>query len=277
MSSNGHTNGAADGSVELAPVRVHVSAPEEQQQTQTQTQTDAATHGNDNGAAAGTLDVPTPGLKHALSSRTSSAVALPTLQDYISYIEMLYSDKCWRDAPSVPLTYDKLSYHLPLPADDTENPSVGKAFFDMFRKQATSDLAVFDDLTGHIPAGRMTLVLAPPGAGKSQFLKTLGGHMRHNKLVTGELLYDGLSADEQLKGGMYTEKLCALVAQGDVHMATYTIRETMQFALDNSGAAHRRAVRSVEPRPAAAGRPQAQGRPAAQRARHARVLGDHRR
>ena len=93
---------------------------------------------------------------------------------------------------------------------------------------------MFDDLTGHIPAGRMTLVLAPPGAGKSQFLKTLGGHMRHNKLVTGELLYDGLLADEQLKGGMYTEKLCALVAQGDVHMATYTVRETMQFALDNS-------------------------------------------
>ena len=116
----------------------------------------------------------------------------------------------------------------------TNNSSVSGACLDLFRKPATSDLAVFDDLTGHIPAGRMTLVLAPPGAGKSQFLKTLGGHMRHNKLVTGELLYDGLSADEQLKGGMYTEKLCALVAQGDVHMATYTVRETMQFALDNS-------------------------------------------
>ncbi len=70
--------------------------------------------------------------------------------------------------------------------------------------------------------------------GKSAFLKALGGHLRANPNVTGELLYDGLSSAEQLSGGMFTEKLCALVAQGDVHMANLTIRETMQFALDNS-------------------------------------------
>ena len=80
----------------------------------------------------------------------------------------------------------------------------------------------------------MTLVLAPPGAGKSQFLKALGGHMRHDPLVRGDLLYAGLASAEHLRTGVYTEKLCALVAQGDVHMANLTVRETMQFALDNS-------------------------------------------
>jgi len=59
--------------------------------------------------------------------------------------------------------------------------------------------------------------------------------MRHNKSVTGELLYDGLSGAEQHAAhGVFTEKLCALVAQGDVHMANLTVRETLQFALDNA-------------------------------------------
>jgi len=172
--------------------------------------------------------------KKLAATLSSTGQALPTLQDYISYVRMLYSDKCWRDAPSVDITYDNLSYILDLPVDDVTNPSIDKAFLDMFRPKKTTKFDVFSDLAGHIPAGKMTLVLAPPGAGKSAFLKTLGGHMRNNKSVTGELLYDGLSSAEQLSGGVFTEKLCALVAQGDVHMANLTVRETLQFALDNA-------------------------------------------
>ena len=73
------------------------------------------------------------------------------------------------------------------------------------------------------------------GAGKSQFLKTIGGHMRNNKLVKGTLLYDGLSSAEQLQhNGIFTEKLCALVAQGDVHFANLTVRETLLFTFRNT-------------------------------------------
>jgi ABC-type phosphate transport system ATPase subunit len=64
-----------------------------------------------------------------------------------------------------------VSVSFQLPVDDVTNPSIAKAFTDMFRKVPTSKFDVFKGLTGHIPAGKMTLVLAPPGGGKSAFLK----------------------------------------------------------------------------------------------------------
>jgi hypothetical protein len=63
---------------------------------------------------------PSPGVdehgepkKKALApTMSSTGQPLPTLQDYISYIKLLYAQNCWRDAPSVDITYDKLSYTL---------------------------------------------------------------------------------------------------------------------------------------------------------------------
>ena len=132
------------------------------------------------------------------------------------------------------------------------------------------DLAVFDDCTGTVPHGQMTLVLAPPGAGKSQFLKALAGRLRKDKRVSGDLWYNGLTADEQLHAGAYVEKLCALVAQGDVHMANLTVRETLKFALDSS-VADPALLHPADPRLVAWHRKE--GGSAAERAGHARVRG----
>ena len=76
------------------------------------------------------------------------------------------------------------------------------------------------ECTGVIPHGQMTLLLAPPGAGKSQFLKTLAGRMRKEKRVTGELYFNGLTADEQLAAGQYIEKMCGFIQQGRTHRIT---------------------------------------------------------
>ena len=163
--------------------------------------------------------------------------AIPSLDDYIRYLEALQSS--WRDSPTVDLSFSHLSYVVKVSADETAIPSIAKSFkvfFDRltFRRPPPVSLSVFNDCTGLIPHGQMTLLLAPPGAGKSQFLKALAGRLRKDKRVTGDLYYNGLTADEQLKAGVYVEKLCALVAQGDVHMANLTVRETLRFALDSS-------------------------------------------
>ena len=163
--------------------------------------------------------------------------AIPSLEDYVRYVEALESS--WKDCPTIDLAYRRLSYVVKVPSDETSIPSIGKSFLDFFRRISfqlppPESLGVFSECTGTIPHGRMTLVLAPPGAGKSQFLKALAGRLRKDARVTGDLWYNGLTADEQLKAGRYVEKLCALVAQGDVHMANLTVRETLQFALDSS-------------------------------------------
>ena len=58
--------------------------------------------------------------------------------------------------------------------------------------------------------------------------------MRGEKRVTGELYFNGLTAQEQLAAGQYIEKLCGLISQGDVHFANLTVRETFKFALESS-------------------------------------------
>jgi len=58
--------------------------------------------------------------------------------------------------------------------------------------------------------------------------------MRSEKRVSGELYFDGLTADEQLTAGRYIEKLCGFIQQGDCHMANLTVRETFKFAVESS-------------------------------------------
>ncbi len=151
--------------------------------------------------------------------------AIPSLDDYIRYVQLLQDN--WRDAPIIDIVYNDLSYVVQVSPEETRIPSISRSFADFFRWvsfQMPKDvpLAVFHHCTGVIPHGQMTLLLAPPGAGKSQFLKTLAGRMRKEKRVTGELYFNGLTADEQLAAGQYIEKLCGLIAQGDVHFRSST-------------------------------------------------------
>jgi len=162
--------------------------------------------------------------------------AIPSLNDYLEYIKLLQS--CWKDSPRVDVVFNNLTYIVPIAPDEVRIPSIGHAFSDFvktltFRTPPKVPLHVFDNCSGTIPSGKMTLILAPPGAGKSQLVKALAGRLRRDKRVTGDLWYNGLTADEQLQAGFFVEKLCALVAQGDVHFANLTVRETLQFALES--------------------------------------------
>ena len=178
---------------------------------------------------------PTPGT--ASLDRDTALDAIPSLDDYVRYLEVLQAE--WKDAPVIDVAFNHLSYVVKVAADETAIPSIDRAFIEFFKgltfqRPPPVNLAVFNDCTGTVPHGQMTLVLAPPGAGKSQFLKALAGRLRKDKRVTGDLWYNGLTADEQLQAGAYVEKLCALISQGDVHMANLTVRETLNFALDSS-------------------------------------------
>ncbi|RHY25374.1 hypothetical protein DYB32_008360 [Aphanomyces invadans] len=95
-------------------------------------------------------------------------------------------------------------------------------------KRPTADNYVLHPMTGIIPPGSMTLLLANPGAGKSTFLKALAGKLRTKSNVTtldGEISYSGLSPNN-----IDLSKLVSLVDQRDNHCATLTVRETFKFA-----------------------------------------------
>ncbi|KAI9697387.1 MAG: hypothetical protein M1836_004665 [Candelina mexicana] len=98
-----------------------------------------------------------------------------------------------------------------------------------FQKQApTRDL--IHDFSGVIRNGEMMLVLGRPGAGCSTFLRTIANNRDSYAGVSGEVLYGGISAEEQAK--RYRGEVI-YNPEVDQHMPQLNVWQTLQFALLN--------------------------------------------
>ena len=75
--------------------------------------------------------------------------------------------------------------------------------------------------------GRTTLLVGPPGAGKSVFLQLLAGHFKNTAFcrVTGDVKYNGKD-----KKDFVIQRTAGLVDQYDEHIANLTVHETLDFA-----------------------------------------------
>lgn len=66
-------------------------------------------------------------------------------------------------------------------------------------------------------------------SGKSTLLKALSGQLSKNGHVEGEILYNGDSVDS---GNYLMGKVASYTDEKELHAATLTVRETMEFAWD---------------------------------------------
>lgn len=72
------------------------------------------------------------------------------------------------------------------------------------------------------------------GHGKSAFLKSLGGLLNNDKHFNGEVTYNGITKKQAKKNNIDLNSMVVYVNQVDIHMPLLTVRETLQFAVDNS-------------------------------------------
>ncbi|EXB80290.1 Pleiotropic drug resistance protein 3 [Morus notabilis] len=86
-------------------------------------------------------------------------------------------------------------------------------------------IGILKDVNGIIKPGRMTLLLGPPGCGKTTFLKALSGKLSDSLKVRGEISYNGYKLEE-----FVPEKTAAYVSQYDLHIPEMTVRETLDFS-----------------------------------------------
>lgn len=80
----------------------------------------------------------------------------------------------WRDVPNLTIEFTDLEYHVPIPAKDNKIPSLPSALLEtlmFFRKKDTKVCRALERCSGVIKPGSMTLILAPPGHGKSTLLR----------------------------------------------------------------------------------------------------------
>jgi ABC-type multidrug transport system ATPase subunit len=108
-------------------------------------------------------------------------------------------------------------------------------------------LRVLDGVTGRLRPGSATLLLAPPGAGKSAFLKILSQRLPSTTGVSGSVSFAGLpmmaAATTSTSAGAHSSshdhhverphvpRLVALCPQADEHFPGLTVRETLSFAV----------------------------------------------
>ncbi|ELR10948.1 ABC2 type transporter superfamily protein [Acanthamoeba castellanii str. Neff] len=94
------------------------------------------------------------------------------------------------------------------------------------RKRASTPVDILHDLDFYLKPGEMTLLLGAPGCGKSVLLKLLANQL-HAGRVKGSVTFNGLVPDRDTH-----HSSVAFVQQADVHFATLTVRETLQFSAD---------------------------------------------
>ncbi|XP_010313833.1 pleiotropic drug resistance protein 3 isoform X3 [Solanum lycopersicum] len=84
---------------------------------------------------------------------------------------------------------------------------------------------IINDVSGVIKPGRMTLLLGPPGCGKTTLLKALSGNLDNSLKVSGEISYNGYKLEE-----FVPQKTSAYISQNDLHIPEMTVRETLDYS-----------------------------------------------
>ncbi|XP_021594312.1 pleiotropic drug resistance protein 3 [Manihot esculenta] len=147
-------------------------------------------------------------------------------------------DKVGVRLPTVEVRYRNLSVEAdckvvrgsPLPTLWNTAKSILSEFVKLPWSEKDAKISILKDVSGIIKQRRMTLLLGPPGCGKTTFLLALSGKLSHSLKVTGEISYNGYKLEE-----FVPRKTSAYISQFDLHIPEITVRETIDFSAQFQG------------------------------------------
>jgi ABC-type multidrug transport system ATPase subunit/ABC-type multidrug transport system permease subunit len=88
-----------------------------------------------------------------------------------------------------------------------------------------TDFTILKDVNGILNPARLTLLLGPPGCGKTTLLLALAGMVDPKLKTRGHISYNGFQLNE-----FVPQKTSAYISQHDLHIAEMTVRETFDFS-----------------------------------------------
>nr|XP_029118044.1 pleiotropic drug resistance protein 3 [Elaeis guineensis] len=111
-----------------------------------------------------------------------------------------------------------------------------KSKFSVSLKSEEAKISILRDVSGIIKPSRkvMTLLLGPPGCGKTTLLLALAGKLDKSLKLEGEVSYNGFGLEE-----FVPEKTSAYISQYDLHIPEMTVRETLDFSARFQGVGSR--------------------------------------
>eukprot|EP00227_Mantoniella_beaufortii_P011174 CAMPEP_0197591472 /NCGR_PEP_ID=MMETSP1326-20131121/13381_1 /TAXON_ID=1155430 /ORGANISM="Genus nov. species nov., Strain RCC2288" /LENGTH=1392 /DNA_ID=CAMNT_0043156947 /DNA_START=71 /DNA_END=4249 /DNA_ORIENTATION=- len=102
-------------------------------------------------------------------------------------------------------------------------------------KSSIKEFKVLQSVEGVFRPGEITLLLAPPGHGKTSLLKAVAGVLpTSGDRMTGSVKYSGLTGAELAAKGVDVNRLACYVEQVDTHLPFLNVKETAQFSHENS-------------------------------------------
>ncbi|KAH9714793.1 ABC transporter G family member 40 [Citrus sinensis] len=95
-------------------------------------------------------------------------------------------------------------------------------------------LTIINDVSGIVRPGRMTLLLGPPGSGKTTLMLALAGKLDSSLKASGKVTYNGHDMHE-----FVPQRTAAYISQHDIHIGEMTVRETLAFSARCQGVGSR--------------------------------------
>ena len=138
-----------------------------------------------------------------------------------------------RDVPQLAVSYYDLEIETDASLSGGSRASLIGTLKKLGRKAVclqpvpTAPLTILHKCSGVLQPGTLTLLLGPPGSGKSIFLSALAGRSTTSKSLgkRGIIAYNGRRLNE-----LEPRRTIGLVNQSDAHIANLTVLETIEFA-----------------------------------------------
>ncbi|XP_047054325.1 ABC transporter G family member 35-like [Lolium rigidum] len=136
--------------------------------------------------------------------------------------------------PTVEVRFEHLNADVEVCVGNRGLPTVLNSITNIFEGAANAlhilpsrkrKLPILHGISGIIKPRRMTLLLGPPGSGKTTFLLALAGRLGSDLQVSGKVTYNGHEM-----GDFVPERTAAYVSQHDLHIGEMTVRETLVFS-----------------------------------------------
>ncbi|KAJ1289317.1 hypothetical protein BS78_02G155000 [Paspalum vaginatum] len=152
-------------------------------------------------------------------------------------------DRVGIDLPTIEVRYDNLSVEAEAYVGSRGLPTIFNTYANVLEGIASAlhltpsrkqKISILHNVSGIIKPHRMTLLLGPPGAGKTSLLLALAGTLPSSLKVSGDITYNGHTMNE-----FEARRSAAYVSQHDLHMGELTVRETVNFSAKCQGIGHR--------------------------------------
>eukprot|EP00939_MAST-03C_sp_MAST-3C-sp1_P004434 g4434.t1 len=136
------------------------------------------------------------------------------------------------DVPSMKIKMMNLSQTVKATKGGSGNASnVLNAFTSCFEHKETVEKDLLRDINATFNPREFTLLLGPPGAGKTVLLRTIAGLVSPSEMQqSGTVLYNSRAMDETFKRDL--PSIVGYVDQRDQHYPLLTVKETLMFAQD---------------------------------------------